>query len=385
MVLARRPQLIKVDLRDRWYKVCLLNLVGCYATSVEKHLMITIGFLRPRVRLRLATLATTTLLLSNVLCASAADDNFKGRNISVIVGFSAGGAYDLYARVLGRHMGRNLPGGPTLVVQNMPGAGGIKAASYLYEIAPKDGTSFGTFARGVTIAPLFGEGTFDSTKFNWIGSVTDDVNVCLSWHTSPVKTWNDLLTKPFTVAGQGPQADPNIYANLVKNLFGAPIKIVTGYPGTTEIGLAMERGEVDGVCAISYSTVKTTFSDKIKNKQLNIIFQAGQKASSDLPNVPLLIDLARDARQRDILKLVMGVQGMARPFVAPPGVPDDRRDLLRAAFAKTMQDPEFLSEAKKLNLEVNPKQGVDVNLLVDEIYRTPKDVVEQTKQAIIQR
>ncbi len=318
-------------------------------------------------------------------CVAVLADDVPARTISVIVGFSAGGAYDLYARVLAKHMGRHLPGGATLVVQNMPGAGGLKAANYLYEIAPKDGTSFGTFARGVTIGPLFGQGAFNSTKFNWIGSITDDVNVCLAWHTSSVKTWDDLLTKPFTVAGQGPEADPNIYANLVKNLFGAPIKVITGYPGSNEIALAMERREVDGVCALSYSTVKTTLGEKIRNKEINVVFQAGLKKAADLPDVPLLLDQARDADQRDILKLIMGVQGMARPFVAPPGMAQARRDELRQAFASTMQDREFLAEAKSLNLAINPATGADVQALVGDLYRTPKDVIAKAQQAVAQR
>lgn len=342
----------------------------------------------PELRRRLPRILRVSEFLSALLmiwCGAAfGETNFAGRTISVIVGFSAGGAYDLYARVLARHMGAHLPGNPTIVVENMPGAGGLKAANYLYQVAPKDGTTFGTFARGVVIGPLFGEGAFDATKLSWIGSVTDDVNVCLAWHTSGIKTLNDLLTKPFTVAGQGPQADPNVYANLVRNLFNAPIKVVNGYPGSNDIALAMERGEVDGVCALSYSTVKSTFGYKIKSKEIDIIFQAGLKKAPDLPDVPLLIDLAHDSRQRDVLKLIMGVQGMARPFVAPP-LPQDLKDGLRTAFADTMNDAGFLDEAKKLNLEVNPMKGSDVDALVDDLYRTPRDVIDQTKLAIAGR
>jgi tripartite-type tricarboxylate transporter receptor subunit TctC len=336
-----------------------------------------------RYRFRtLGLIAAALLLLAAWGENGAAENATSGRTVSVIVGFSPGGAYDLYARVLAKYMGKYLPGNPTLIVQNMPGAGGLKAANYLYQVAPQDGNTFGTFARGVVIGPLFGEGAFDATKFSWIGSVTDDVNVCLSWHTSAVKTWNDLLSKPFTVAGQGPQADPNIYANLVKNLFGAPIRVVSGYPGSNEIALAMERGEVDGVCALSYSTVRTTLGEQIRNKDINIIFQAGMKKAADLPEVPLLLDLARDDTQRTVLKLIMGVQGMARPFLATPGLPQLRKEELRAAFADTMKDAAFLAEAKRLNLEINPSSGDDVAALVAELYRTPSDVVAQAKRAI---
>ena len=301
----------------------------------------------PAKRLSRLYLAAVALLLWAAWSENgSALDAAANHSISVIVGFSPGGAYDLYARVLAKHMGKYLPGKPTLVVENMPGAGGLKAANYLYQVAPKDGSTFGTFARGVVIGPLFGQGAFDATKFSWIGSVTDDVNVCLSWHTSQVKTWNDVMTKPFTVAGQGPQADPNVYANLVKNLFGAPISVVNGYPGSNEIVLAMERGEVDGVCALSYGTARTTLDEKIKNKDINIVFQAGLKKAADLPDVPLLLDLARDDTQRAILKLVMGVQGMARPFVAPPGLPQARTEELRTAFVETMKRSGFYRRSK---------------------------------------
>lgn len=316
---------------------------------------------------------------------AAASDSFKGKVFSVIVGFSTGGAYDLYARVLSGHMGQHLPGAPKLIVQNMPGAGGLKAAGYLYDLAPKDGTTFGTFARGNIIGPLLGQGKFDPTKFNWVGSVTDDVNVCLSWHTSKIKTMDDVLTKPFVVAGQGPEADPNIYAALLHNLFHAPIKIVNGYPGSMEIGLAMERGEVDGVCALSFSTIKSTFADKLNSKQFNILFQAGLKKSPDLPDVPLLLDKARNDEQRQILKLVMGVQAMARPFAAPPGVPPKRIAMLRDAFASTMADPKFLKDARIARLDVNPSSGETVAHLVDDLYATPQEIVAKTKSAISQQ
>jgi tripartite-type tricarboxylate transporter receptor subunit TctC len=332
-----------------------------------------------------AAAALGMVLITPAMQHAQAIDAYEGKNVSVVVGFTPGGTYDLYARVLSRHMGRHLPGNPHFVVQNMPGAGGIKAASYLYSVAAKDGTVIGTFARGNVIGPLLGEGQFDSTKFNWIGSVTDDVNVCLAWHTAKVKTWDDLMSLPFTVAGQGPEADPNIYAELVNHAFGTSLKIINGYPGSTEIGLAMERGEVDGVCALSYSTVKSSFKAKLDNKLINIVFQAGLKKAADLPDVPLLLDKAKNAQQSSILMFIMGVQGMARPFMAPPDLPADRVAMLRQAFAKTMQDPAFLAEAAKSNLPVNPASGEDVQKLVGELYRTPPDVIEKAKAAISMR
>jgi tripartite-type tricarboxylate transporter receptor subunit TctC len=316
--------------------------------------------------------------------ATAAPDDFAGKTISIVVGFSSGGAYDLYARILGRYFGHHLAGDPRVIVQNMPGAGGLKAAGYLYSVAPKDGTVIGTFARGNVIAPLLGEGQFDSRQFNWLGSVTDDVNVCLSWQTSPVKNWDDLLTRPFAVAGQGPQADPNVYAGLVREMFHAPINLVSGYPGSSEIGLAMERGEIDGVCALSYSTIKSTFAEKLESKQFNIIFQAALKPSPDLPDVPFLLDKARNDDDRQLLALIMGVQGMARPFLAPPGVRPERVTALKNAFAATMHDPEFLADAEKSKLDIRPVSADDVSALVNKLYDTPKPVIEKAKAAFLQ-
>jgi tripartite-type tricarboxylate transporter receptor subunit TctC len=371
---------IKKCVEWRWFVACSQKTEATRIDLMRPH-----GKQTAKRLSRLYLAAVALLLWAAWSENGSALDAAANHSISVIVGFSPGGAYDLYARVLAKFMGKYLPAKPTLVVENMPGAGGLKAANYLYQVAPKDGSTFGTFARGVVIGPLFGQGAFDATKFSWIGSVTDDVNVCLSWHTSQVKTWNDVMTKPFTVAGQGPQADPNVYANLVKNLFGAPINVVNGYPGSNEIVLAMERGEVDGVCALSYSTARTTLDEKIKSKDINIVFQAGLKKAVELPDVPLLLDLAGDDRQRAILKLVMGVQGMARPFVAPPGLPQARIEELRTAFAETMNDPAFIAEANRLNLEVNPMPGRDVEALVADLYRTPRDVVEQARRAIGER
>lgn len=328
---------------------------------------------------RRALIGTAFMALFFAGPVAAADDDFSGETISIVVGFSTGGAYDLYARVLSNHLGHHLRGDPKVVVQNMPGAGGLKAAGYLYSIAPNDGTVIGTFARGNVIAPLLGEAQFDATKFNWLGSVTDDVNVCVSWHTSAVKDWDDLLKKPFAVAGQGPQADPNVYARLVQQLFHAPINIVSGYPGSSEIGLAMERGEVDGVCALSYSTIKSTFSERLKSKKLNIIFQAGLKPSPELPEIPMLLDKAPNGDDRRLLSFVMGVQGIARPFLAPPSVSPDRVTALRNAFAETMRDPEFLADAEKSKLDVRPISADAVAAVVKALYDTPKPVVDKAK------
>jgi tripartite-type tricarboxylate transporter receptor subunit TctC len=206
--------------------------------------------------MRLLPAALALVVLSALpVRAQSVEEFYKGKSINLAIGFSVGGGYDLYARHLARHMGKHIPGNPTIVPQNMAGAGSLRAANFIYTAAPKDGTAFGTFARTTGINPLLESGaTFDGTKFSWLGSVTDDVSLCVSWYTSPVKTWKDLLEKPITLGGQGPSSEPDVFARLYKNVFDAPIKLVAGYPGTNEIALAMERGEVDGLCGLSWST-----------------------------------------------------------------------------------------------------------------------------------
>ena len=281
--------------------------------------------------------------------AESVADFYRGKTINLIVGYSVGGGYDLYARTLGRHMGKHIPGNPSIIPQNMPGAGSLKAANYLYNVAPKDGLAFGTFTRGLAMEPLIGTSAtqFDATKFTWIGSGTNEISVCATWHTSPVKSWNDMLTMPFTVGGTGSGSDTDILAAIVKNIFGAKLRIVSGYPGTNELSLALERGELDGRCGWAWSSLASSKPDWIREKKLNLAVVLSLKKADVLPDVPVIIDLATNDRQRQILKLVLSRQVMGRPFTAPPGIPDDRKQMLRNAFDETMKDPEFLAEAKK--------------------------------------
>jgi tripartite-type tricarboxylate transporter receptor subunit TctC len=280
-------------------------------------------------------------------------------------------------------MGRHIPGRPNIVVQNMPGAGSLRAAQHIYSLAPKDGTAMGTFGRQMGIAPLLGTAAqFDGTKFTWIGSITNEVSTCVSWHTAAVKTWNDMLEKEITFGGDGPGADPDVFALLYRNVFDAKIKLVSGYHGTTPIILAMERGEVDGLCGYSWSTIKSKHQPWLRDKKINILVQAALKKEDDIPDVPLVLDMAKTEEQRQILKLFLTSQETARPFAAPPGVPADRAAALRAAFDATMKDAEFLAEAKKLNLDVNPLAGKTITELLTELYATPKSVVEKAAQAV---
>ncbi len=311
-------------------------------------------------------------------------DFYKGRNVSIIVGYSVGGGYDLYARTLARHFGRHIPGNPTVLVQNMAGAGSLKAANYIYGVAPKDGTTIGTFARGLPMEPLIGSSAtqFDATKFTWLGSGTDELSVCVTWERSGVKTWDDALQKPFTVAGEGSGSDPDIFSSLLKNTFGLKLKLVSGYPGAAEMSLAIERGEVDGRCGWSWSSIKSLKPEWIAEKKLNVLVQLNEHRSAELPDVPTIFEKASTDRQRQMLRLIISRQFMGRPFAAPPALPPERAQALRTAFTETMRDPAFLEEAKSVKLDVNPVGGAEIDKLIGDLYRTPPDVIAETKAAI---
>jgi tripartite-type tricarboxylate transporter receptor subunit TctC len=315
--------------------------------------------------------------------AQSVADFYKGKNVTVIVGYTAGGGYDLYARALARHMGKHLPGSPNFIVQNLTGAGSLNAANNIYNVAAKDGTVFGTFGRGLAMEPLIGTARvqFDATKFTWLGSGTNEISVCATWHTSPVKTWQDALKLGFTVGGEGAGSDPDTYGALARNVFGIKLKLVTGYHGTSDIILAIERGEVDGRCGWSWSSIKSTRPSWIPEKKLNYLVHNSDAKAPELAHIPSLSDFANE-RQKKILKLVTSRQTIGRPFAAPPGVPADRAQALRRAFDATLKDPAFLAEAEKLKLDVNPVSGEDVDRLIAELYATPKDVVEEARVAI---
>jgi len=331
----------------------------------------------------LAAIALAVVLPSTVRADSVADF-YRGRNVTLIIGYSVGGGYDAYGRVLARHLGKHIPGHPSIVAQNMPGAGSLRSANFLYNVAPKDGTAIGHFSRGLAMEPLIGTSStqFDARRFAWLGSGTDEVSIFVTWHASPVKTWHDVLTIPFTVAGEGSGSDPDIFSAVLKNAFGAKLKLVSGYPGSAEVALAIERGEVDGRVGWSWSSLKLIKPDWVAGKRINIITQLALQKSRELDHVPLVFDFAGTDRQRQILRLVLGRQAMARPFAAPPDLPEDRKQALRKAFDATMADAEFLAEARQRGLEVNPVSGADIDKLVDELYRTPTDIVAEVHKMI---
>src|SRR5262249_9208657 len=239
--------------------------------------------------------------------ASAQDaiaDFYRGKNVNLIVGYSAGGGYDTYARIVGRHLGKHIPGQPSVVVQNMPGAGSLKLANFLFNVAPKDGATIGTFSRGMAMEPLIGGSNvqFDSTRFAWLGSGTNELSVFTVWHTAPIRTWQDMLEKPFTVGGEGSGSDPDIYALLLKNAFGAKLKRISGYPATAEIAIALERGEVDSRASWSWSSLKALRPQWIAENKVHFPVQLNLTKGAELQDVPAIMEFAKQERQRQMLR-----------------------------------------------------------------------------------
>jgi tripartite-type tricarboxylate transporter receptor subunit TctC len=341
---------------------------------------------RSRWGRRLALVGASLLILGGAARASdPVADFYTGKTVQLLIGYSVGGGYDIYGRTVARYLGKHIPGNPLVVPQNMPGAGSLRLVQYLDKAAAKDGTVIGTFARGAAAEPLLDpsqKGAFDPLKLNWIGSVTNEVSTCAFWHTSPIKTWDDMKAKPFTVGGTGPSADTDVFPKVIRYFFKLPLKLVTGFPGGADVVLSLERKEVDGRCGWSWSSLKSRHKSLYDEGKLSVTVQLALNKHEDLPNVPLIMDLTNDPKIKTALKLVFARQSMARPFAMPPGTPPERVAAIRKAFAETMKDPEFLAEAEKLELEVRPVDGPEIENLIKEMYATPTDVIQTVSEAI---
>lgn len=317
--------------------------------------------------------------------ADSVEEFYRGKTVELIVGFSPGGGYDTYARTLARHMGQYIPGSPEIVPKNMPGAGGLVALNHLYNVAPKDGTVIGTFGRGLAVEPLLGrEGAnieFDATRISWLGSVNNEVGVCVSWHTSPVRTWEDVLETELVVGTEGPGSDYGVVSSALHNILGGRLKAVAGYTGSNEILLAIERGELDGLCGWSWSSATSRRPEWIEGGKVNILVQIALQKHPDLPDIPLIMDLAQTDEQRQMLRLIFSRQSMGRPFAAPPGIPEEHASALREAFEATMKDPRFLADAEQAGLEVNWISGEAIADLLASVYQTPQPLVSMAAEA----
>jgi tripartite-type tricarboxylate transporter receptor subunit TctC len=324
------------------------------------------------------------LLVSAGAWAQAPAEFYKGRTVELYIGYSVGGGYDVYARLLARHMGRHIPGNPVIAPKNMPGAGSLTLANWLYGAAARDGSVFGTIGRGIAFDPLLGtQGTkFTATELGWLGSANDEVSVCAAWGKSGITKFEDLYARQVFVGGTGAGADTDLFPKVMNNILGTKMKLVTGYPGGNDITLAMQRGEVEARCGWSWSSIKSGHMNWVKDGTIKLLAQLSLSKHPDLPDVPLIMDLVKTPEQRAILRLVFARQVMGRPFLAPPGLPPERLALLRRAFMETMKDPAFLAEAQKIKLEITPVDGEAVQKLVAEIYATPPDIVRKAAQAV---
>ena len=327
------------------------------------------------------------LHLASAFCAAFAStamaqepvSDFAGKTISLYIGNSVGGGYDLYARAVARHMTKHLQGAPTIIPKNMEGGGSMRAANFMAELAPRDGTAIATIGRGTIFAPLMGQpgATFDATALSWIGSANDEVSACAAWHTSGVSSFDDLKKKELIIATTVATDDATQLPKLLNGLFGTRFKAVLGYPGGTQMNKAMESGEAQGRCGLSWGSFKATHPQWIEKKLVTPLFQVGLAKHPDLPDVPLLSDLATNEEQRQMIATFVARQVMGRPFFAPQQVPASTVVALREAFDATMRDPEYRAEAEKMRLEVNPVSGARVQDMVAEIYRTPRTVIQK--------
>src|SRR5262245_11794048 len=325
--------------------------------------------------------ATAAIILSaSVLVSTSAG----AQQMTMVVGFSPGATYDIYTRTFARHLGRHLPGKPSVVVQNMTGAGSLRSANFIYNQAPKDGSTIGMFARGLAMQPLMGMTgiQYEARKFKWIGSLSSDVSLVLSWHTKPFKTIDDVRKNEMVVAGTGSGADSVIFPYILNGVLGTKFKVVTGYPGAADFLLAVERQEAEGTAGVSWSGLNAARPEWIAGKRINVIVQLGLRRHPDMNPAPLVMDFAKIDSDRGVLELIFARQDMAYPIVAPPGTPPERVTQLRQAFEAVMHDGEFLADAKKQHLETAFMRGADIEKLIDRVYASPPDVIARAVSAI---
>jgi tripartite-type tricarboxylate transporter receptor subunit TctC len=306
------------------------------------------------------------------------------RPITLYVAGTAGGGVDLYARLFARHVGRHIAGKPTVTVQVMPGAGGIRAANFLAEQAPRDGTAIATFAGGPILEPLIGARNpgYDMSAFTWLGALTKDIGLCIAWGTSPFKTIDDVKRQQMVVAGTGAGSETDTWPIVLNDVLGTKFKLVTGYLGSQETILAIERGEAHGRCVFSQSALKIAKPDWLRDKKINVLLLTALAPSPDFPGVPAVVDLVDKPQDRQLLELMAGPAAMARPFVAPPALPAAKATLLRRAFDATAQDPDFRAEAARIGADLAPGTGEEVQALVGRIYATPRPVIERVKKLL---
>ena len=325
-----------------------------------------------------------TAIAALAAAPATAQDYYAGKTIDLVVGNYPGGGYDIYARTVARHLGRNIPGNPNVVPKNMVGAGGVLAANYMYNVARRDGSEISLNQAPVIMLPIFGDAAakFDPQKFTWIGSMNKDQSSCGVWHTAKVESFDDLFKREVTFGASGTGGMLAQHPFVFRNLLGAKAKVIIGYKGSNEVNLAMERGEVDGACALFVSTLETRWKDDWVSGRLKIIIQMGTEDHPAFGNAPNIFRYARTDEDRQILTLIFGQGLMGRPIFAPPGIPADRRDALRSAMFATLKDPAFVEEATKLRMEINPATAAEMEKLLADFASYPPEVIAKARMAI---
>ncbi len=337
-------------------------------------------------------LATTCVLAGLIALAapatsSSAGDYYAGKSIDLLIGAPPGGGYDIYARALARHYGRHIPGQPTIVSKNMPGAASARAAGFISTLAPKDGTAIAALMPGGVVGPLLDEKAetlFDPTKVLYLGTANNGTRICVSRKDSKIKTFDDALTQKASFGGVSTSDSTRGYGYMHKKTSGAKYDVVSGYSGTAEIALAMERGELDGVCGWDWASFKSQRPDWIRDNKVNLLLQVGLEPNEELTRmgVPVVFKYVTNEDDRKAVELIISQQVFQRSYVAPPGLPAELLDTLRSAFDATMRDKDFLHDAETIRIDISPLPGAKVQELVQKIYTAPKDVVARARQAI---
>jgi tripartite-type tricarboxylate transporter receptor subunit TctC len=315
--------------------------------------------------------------------AQTVEEFYRNKSITMLVGGGAGGGYDTYARIFARHLSRHIPGNPNIIAKNMPAAAGLAAASTLYGAADKDGSTIAAFTNGAAMDPLFGNTSarYDAQKFSWLGSIGKLQNVCATWHRSEVKTIAAARAREVIVAAAGATSNTAIVPKTLNALVGTKFKVIAGYDTGAGLTLALERGEAEGICGLSWSTIKASRPHWITDKLLNVIVQMGLSKLPD-PEVPSALDLVADVEDKQVLELILIRQEAGRPFAAPPGVPADRLTALRRAFDATLADGEFRADADKAQLEIEPLTAAEIETLLAKAYSAPRTIVQKAAALI---
>ena len=338
---------------------------------------------RPQTRIAIVALALALVPSLSVARADGMEDFFHGQTITLVIGSDPGGGYDAYARPVARHLGSLIPGHPTIVVKYMSGAAGLVAANYIYASAPRDGLTIGAMQRQIPVEPLRGDDAarYDPFKMNWLGSVTAETSVLMVWKTAPQQKAQDLLTMPLIAASLGTGTDSQVESIAMQRLLGAPIKLISGYVGTPDALLALQRGEGQAIHGISWSYVKTQKADWLHDGSIRLLLQSGLKPNPEIKDVPSIYDLVKP-EDRQVWDLVLAPKAMSRPYVLPPDVPAERVATLRKAFDQLMTDPGFLADMNTLKLEVAPISGIEIENLMKTLYAAPPAAVAKMRAAI---